>query len=126
MLDRRTFLAALAALPQRKPKKPPDVQVVHLSSTRQEGQITYQGTVKITGEKPVNGLTLQFEFLDTRGVLLSQQKIQIDEATLSPGGEKQFSVQGNDVPRAVKFRVQACDASGRDLNVSGEGPYPLD
>jgi hypothetical protein len=129
MLDRRTFLAALAAAPQRKPRKEPrksDIQLVRLASTRQEGRITYEGTIKITGEKPVTGLTLQFEFFESRRVLLSQQKIQIDQTTLAPGDEKQFSIQGSDVPRAVSFRVQAYDASGRDLNVAGEGPYPLD
>ncbi len=129
MLDRRTFLAALAAAPQRKPRKEPrksDIEVVRLASTRQEGRITYEGTVKITGERPVTGLTLQFEFFESRRVLLSQQKIQIDPTTLAPGDEKQFSIQGSDVPRAVSFRVQACDATGRDLSVAGEGPYPLD
>lgn len=125
MLDRRTFLAALAAAPQRKPRKS-DIQLVRLASTRQEGRITYEGTVKITGERPVTGLTLQFEFFESRRVLLSQQKIQIDQTTLAPGDEKQFSIQGSDVPRAVSFRVQACDAGGRDLTVAGEGPYPLD
>ncbi len=129
MLDRRTFLAALAAAPQRKSRKEPrkaDIQLVRLASTRQEGRITYEGVVRITGERPVTGLTLQFEFFESRRVLLSQQKIQIDQTTLAPGDEKQFSLQGNDVPRAVSFRVQACDAGGRDLNVAGEGPYPLD
>ena len=100
--------------------------MVRLSTTRQEGRITYEGTVKITGERPVQGLTLQFEFFESRGVLLSQQKIQIDEATLAPGEEKRFLVQGADVPRAVRFRVLASDANGRDLTVAGEGPYPLD
>ena len=125
MLDRRTFLAALAALPQRKPRKT-DVAIVKITSTRQEGRITYEGLVKVTGERPVTGLTLHFEFFESRGVLLSQQKIQIDGTTLGPGDEKDFLVQGNDVPRAVRYKVLACDASGRDLTVAGEGPYPLD
>ena len=128
-LDRRTFLAALAAVPQRKPRKEPrkaDIQVVRLASTRQEGRITYEGAVKISGQRPITGLTLQLEFFESRRVLLSQQKIQIDETTLAPGDEKPFSIQGSDVPRAVSFRVQASDGSGRDLTVAGEGPYPLD
>jgi hypothetical protein len=123
--DRRSFLAALAALPQRKPRKS-DIEVVRIVSTRQEGRITYEGAVKITGQRAVQGLTLQFEFFESRGVLLSQQKIQIEEATLAPGEEKEFLVQGADVPRAVRYRILACDAGGRDLTVAGEGPYPLD
>jgi hypothetical protein len=123
--DRRSLLLALAAPPQRKPRKS-DIEVVRIASTRQEGRITYEGTVKITAQRAVQGLTLQFEFFESRGVLLSQQKIQIEEASLSPGEEKHFLVQGADVPRAVRFRVLACDAGGRDLTVAGEGPYPLD
>jgi hypothetical protein len=125
LLDRRTFLAALAAVPQRKPRKA-DIEVLRLHTLRQEGRITYEGAVKVTAEKPVQGLLLQFEFFESRGVLLSQQKIQIEDATLAPGAERDFHVQGNDVPRAVRFRVLAYDAGGRDLTLSGEGPYPLD
>jgi len=128
-LDRRTFLGALAALPQKKPSRPPrrfDVEVVKIASTRQEGRISYEGSVKITGVKPIQGLTLQLEFFESRGVLLSQQKIQIDEASVAPGEEKEFHFQGLDVPRAVRFKVLACDRTGRDLSVAGEGPYPLD
>ena len=128
MLNRRSFLTAVAALPQKKQRsaRKTDIEVLRLTSSRQEGKITYEGSVKVTGEKPVQGLLLQFEFLESRGVLLSQQKIQIEDATLAPGEEKPFLVQGSDVPRAVRFRVSAYDSGGRDLSVAGVGPYPLD
>jgi len=128
MLGRRTFLGILgatAAAAQRKARKA-DVDVLRMSSTRQEGRIAYQGALKVTAEKPINGLILQLEFFESRGVLLSQQKIQIEERTLLPGDEREFDFQGLDVPRAVRFKVLACDRGNRDLTVSGEGPYPLD
>ena len=59
-------------------------------------------------------------------MLLSMQKIQVGDATLKPGEDRRFQVQGNDVPRAVSFRLSATDCSGRDLNLAGVGPYPLD
>jgi hypothetical protein len=130
MMRRREFLwAALAAPAPQNKKRPPrvaDVQVVRLTTVRQEGVIAYDGTVKITGDKPVSGLVLIFEFLATTKALLSMQKIEVVEGALRPGEEHSFQFQGNDVPRAVSFRVSAQDNRGRDLSLSGEGPYTLD
>jgi len=111
--------------PQRK-QRPPDLEIVRIASVRQEGRISYAGAWKLTAEKPVTGLVLRLHFFESRGALLSMQKIQLEEATLAPGEEKAFEVQGSDVPRAVNFRVSATDAGGRDLTVSRAGPYPLD
>ena len=130
MVRRREFLwVALAApLPQKKKRQPraADVQVTRLSTVRQEGVIAYDGTVKVSGEKPVSGLALVFEFFATTKALLSMQKIEVVEGTLQPGEEHSFQFQGNDVPRAVSFRLSAKDDRGRDLTLSGEGPYVLD
>ena len=114
------------ALPDKKPQRKPNIQFVKVTSVRQEGKIQYEGDLKVTGEKPITGLVIQLDFFESRGVLLSIQKIEIDDATLSPGEEKHFSVEGNDVPRAVSFRLSARDRTGRDLNTAGNGPYVLD
>ncbi len=111
---------------EKKAARKPDLQFAKVISVRQEGKIQYEGDLKITGEKPVTGLVIQLDFFESRGVLLSIQKIEIDDGTLSPGEEKHFSVQGNDVPRAVSFRLSARDRSGRDLNTTGNGPFALD
>jgi hypothetical protein len=130
MVRRREFLwiALAVPLPQNKkrPSRAADVQVVRLSTVRQEGVIAYDGTVKISGEKPVSGLVLIFEFFATTKALLSMQKIEVVEGILRPGEEHSFQFQGNDVPRAVSFRLSAKDDRGRDLTLSGEGPYILD
>ena len=125
------LLALLAVLPpswpqRKKPQRKPDIEFFKVSSVRQEGKIHYEGDVKVTGEKPVNGLVLQVHFFESGGVLLSIQKIEVEEAMLNPGDEKHFSVQGNDVPRAVSFRMSATDRNGRDLSTAGTGPFPLD
>ncbi len=133
MSKRGLILAAIgvAALPwaarcEKKAQRKPDIHFVKVTSVRQEGNIQYEGDLKVTGEKPITGLVIQLDFFESRGVLLSIQKIEIDDGTLSPGEEKHFSVQGNDVPRAVSFRISARDRSGRDLNTTGNGPFALD
>ena len=115
------------ALPQRKkPPRPPDIQILKVSSSRQEGVIRFDGELKVTADHPLNGLVLQLHFFDTGGVLLTIQKLAIEEGAVQPGDEKQISVQGNDVPRAVSFRIEVGDRTGRDLSVKGGGPFPLD
>lgn len=133
MLTRRFILAATGvaalswpAVGAKKARRAPDIHFVKVSSVRQEGKIQYEGDLKVTGEKPIAGLVIQLDFLESRGVLLSIQKIEIEDSTLHPGEEKHFSVQGNDVPRAVSFRISARDRSGRDLNTTGNGPFTLD
>ena len=128
-MTRRAFLlaaSAAAAWAQKKPQKKPDLEILRIASVRQEGRIRYEGDLKITGERAITGLVLQLDFFESRKVLLSQQKIEIEEGTLNPGDERHFTVEGNDVPRAVSFKVSAADRTGRDLNVAGTGPYLLD
>ncbi len=131
-MTRRLFLtvcwAALSekAQPAQKSKREPDIAILKMSSLRQGGIIEYEGELKVTAAKPLNGLLMRVEFLDADGVLLSAQKIEIEEGTLSPGEERRISVQGHDVPRAVSFRISFTDRSKRDLTTGGAGPYPLD
>ena len=127
-MTRRVLLLvpAAAAWAQKKPQKKPDIALLKIASVRQEGKIRYEGDVKVTGERPITGLVIQLDFFESRKVLLNQQKIEIEEGTLNPGEERHFSVEGNDVPRAVSFKVSFVDRSGRDLNVAGTGPYLLD
>ena len=127
-MTRRVFLLvpAAAAWAQKKPQKKPDVEIQKIVSVRQEGKIRYEGDLKVTGERPITGLVIQLDFFESRKVLLTQQKIEIEEGTLNPGEERHFWVEGSDVPRAVSFKVSAVDRNGRDLNTAGVGPYPLD
>jgi hypothetical protein len=133
MVTRRLFWAALAAAalvrparPEKKPHRKPDIEFSKVASSRQGGSFSCEGDLRVAGEKPVAGLVLLLQFFETGGALLTIQKIQVEEGTLQPGDQKHFSVQGNDVPRAVSFRLAATDRSGRDLSTAGVGPYQLD
>lgn len=121
-------LLAPSVIAQRKKKtpRPPDVEILKMSSVRQSGAIQYDGDLKVTADHPINGLILQLHFFESGGVLLSIQKLEIEEGAVQPGDEKHISVQGNDVPRAVNFRIELIDRAGRDLSVKGGGPFPLD
>ncbi len=97
-----------------------------MSTVRQSGSIQYEGDLKVTAEHPINGVVLHLHFFESGGVLLTIQKLEIEGSVVQPGEEKHISVQGNDVPRAVNFRVEVADRAGRDLSVKGGGPFPLD
>lgn len=111
---------------EKKPARKPDVEFLKVASVRQEGVIRFEGDFKITGEKPVPGLIVSLHFFESGGILLTIQKLEIEEGTLNPGELKHFGLQGNDVPRAVSFKLSATDKAARDLNIAGAGPYPLD
>ena len=122
---------ALAFLPvgagqHKKPRGKTAIEILRITSLRQEGRIVFEGELKVNKEKPIKGLVMHFSYFETGGDLLTIQKIPVENNTLAPGDEKQFQVQGRDVPRAVKFRVSVTDLEGRELSLANNGPYPLD
>jgi hypothetical protein len=134
-MPRREFLRTAMALPALCPaasaqanrrRSRSDIEIVRLSTRRQQGVITYEGVLKLTADRRIPGLRLIFEFFATTKALLSMQKIVIEEGSLEPGEGHRFEVQGDDVPRAVSFRVSAEQVNGLELRLAGAGPYPLD
>lgn len=121
------LLAALAGClfvvaAAKKPK--PGVEITAVQSTRQEGELGFEGTIRVLG-KPLEGLILHFEFLDSRGALLSIQKMQIEERVIEPGEEVSFTLGGNDVPRAVKYEIKVTDGKRMEVRTVNGGPHPL-
>lgn len=110
----------------RKTPKPPDVEVAASSARRNEGRIGLDGRVRNSGEKPIASLTLVFDFLDSDGVLLTSQKSAIEEEVLEPGKEAGFHFELDAPPRAIKYRVNAFDGTGRELRVVKGGPFTID
>jgi hypothetical protein len=102
-----------------------DVEVVDVESARFDGKAEFTGMVKVTRQKPIEGLLLTLEFLDAQGSLLTIQKQAIEDKQLNLGDEVFFDLEGRDVPRAVSFRVVMYDSKGMVLSVSGGGPYPF-
>ena len=124
---RLLFLAVAAgilcsAVAAKKPK--PGVEITEITSTRQEGEVGFEGKIRVHG-KPLEGLILHIEFLDSRGALLSIQKMQIEERLIEPGEEVNFLLGGNDVPRAVRFEIKVTDGRQMEIRTVNGGPHPL-
>lgn len=119
-------LAALCASGADKKRKPPDVEVVDAAGHRSEGSVTIEGRVRNTGEKPIKGMVLLFDFMASGRAVIATQKIALDDELLEPGKESTFRVQTNDPVRAVEFQLNAVDESGRDLRVAKAGPFPIE
>jgi hypothetical protein len=122
------LLASLCFAWQKKGKspKPPDVSVMEASCRRFEGDVLLDGRVRITAEKPVVKLKLLFDFLGTDRQLLQTKAAVIDDETLTAGDESEFHLRVADPVRAVLFSIRAEDGSGRELNLTRAGPYPIE
>jgi hypothetical protein len=93
---------------------------------RFEGDVLLDGRVRITAEKPVVKLKLLFDFLGTDRQLLQTKAALIDDETLTAGDESEFHLRVADPVRAVLFSIRAEDGSGRELNLTRAGPYPIE
>src|SRR5437660_1190187 len=56
------ILTLLVTASAQKPKKVPDIEVLEAKAHRGEDKISLDGRVKISGEKPLKGLILAFDF----------------------------------------------------------------
>ena len=81
------FLALFAAAAQQKGKKPADVQMLETKAVRERTKITVDGKVRVTGEKPLHGLVIVFDFRSPEKEVVTSQKAIIDEDTLETGRE---------------------------------------
>ena len=124
MLIAVVCLAAPDAKKQKK-EKPPDVEL-EVSAHRMENVIRMDGRVKNVSEKPINGLVLSFDFMDSGGRVITTQTAPLDEERLDPEKEASFHVQLTDPVRAVEFQIGATDDGGRILRVSKPGPFAIE
>ena len=72
---------------QQKGKKPADVQILDTKAVRDAGKIFVDGKVRVTGEKPLHGLVIVFDFRSPEKEVVTSQKAVIDEDTLETGGK---------------------------------------
>ena len=116
-----------AAEKKRKPSpKPPELEVLAVSAHRSEGRITVDGRVRNISEKPIQNVTLVFDFLGAARQVITTQKGSIDEELLEPGKEAEFHWEIVDPVRAVEFRISAVDASTFQLRLDKSGPFPIE
>ena len=109
-----------------KKKKAPDVTIVECVGHRDNGRVTFDGKVRNSGERPLNGVILLFDFFSSDKVLLTTQKGPVEEETLEPGQEASFHLECDQPPRAVRYQINAEERSGRDLRVANTGPFAID
>ena len=119
-------LVTVLALAQPKPKKPADVRVLETTARREESRITVDGKVRVTGEKPVRGLVLVFDFRSPEREVVTAQKTTVDEETLENGREGTYHVEMADAARAVTYTVRAFDIHEKELRVENLGPFPIE
>ena len=119
-------LVAVVALAQQKSKKPADVRVVETTARREESRITLDGKVRVTGEKPLRGLVIVFDFRSPEREVVTAQKTTVDEDTLENGREGTYHVEMADAARAVSYTVRAFDAHEKELRVENVGPFPIE
>jgi hypothetical protein len=116
------FLALFAAAAQKKP----DVQILETKAVREVTKITVDGKVRVTGEKPLHGLVIVFDFRSPEKEVVTSQKAVIDEDTLEAGREGVFHSEMADSARAVRYTIRAFDNHEKELRVANPGPYPVE
>jgi hypothetical protein len=114
------------ALTAADKKKAPDVEIVEATAHRGEANISVEGRLKNTGEKPIKQLILSFTFFAPGKQPLTTQKAEIDEELLAKGQESSFRMELQAPPRSVEFTVDATDSGGHYLRVSNTGPFPIE
>jgi hypothetical protein len=119
-------LALFAATAQQKAGKPSDVRILETKAMREGDKISVDGKVRVTGEKPLRGLVIVFDFRSPEKEVVTSQRAIIDEGTLETGREGVFHSEMADSARAVRYTVRAFDIHEKELRVANPGPYPVE
>ncbi len=106
--------------------KPPDLELVELKIRRDEKVITVDGRVRNISSKPMKGVVLFFEFLESDHKMISRMIAEVTKDVVAPGEDASFETQTKDQSRAVAVRVDAEDADGRYFLVNKPGPHEIE
>ena len=106
--------------------KPPEVEILESKARREEGKVTLDGRVRNAGSKAIRGLVVIFHFMAPGKAVMTTQKTEIEEPVLNPGQEGVFRAVLIDPVRAVDYRIDAEDRSGKELRVAKPGPYSIE
>jgi hypothetical protein len=116
------LIFSLFAAHAQKAKKPADVQILETKAVREPTRITVDGRVRVTGEKPLHGLIIVFDFRSPEKEVVTTQKAVIDEDTL----EGVYHSEMADTARAVNYTIRAFDMHEKELRVANTGPFPIE
>jgi hypothetical protein len=111
---------------KNKVPKPPELEVVSLHAARGGKGIELEVKVTNSGVRPLNRVTLVFEFRETEGRIVSAREIQVDQLVLAQGDETELNLETPDQVRAVHVTVAGRDKEGRELVIAQNGPFPIE
>lgn len=116
---------AIAAVQDRNGKRA-DIEIIDARARRIQDKISVDGKARIATEKPIQGLTLTFDFLDLRNGVITTETDEISLDTLKPGEAPSFHTQTASPPGSVKFRMRAFDGFQQELRVANPGPFIIE
>jgi hypothetical protein len=83
----------LLAAKKKSQTKEPEIVLLDAVAKVEDARVVVDGHVRNTSDKPIRRLTVIYEVLDSDKKVLTRQKGPIDQETLEPGEEAQFSAQ---------------------------------
>lgn len=122
------LISSPAAQADKKAKghKSSNVEIVEAVARRIPGEIQFDGRVKNTSDRPLIGLVLIFQLRNDDGGVVTAQHGEIDQKVLDPGEEAVFRMSTRDAARAVSVTIDAKDNRRMELEVAGNGPFPIE
>lgn len=120
------LLAAVNGQDKKKTPKPPDLEVVEVTATRDGGTIVVDGRVKNTGIKPLEKVVIIVDFFAPNKKPMVSKKGPVEIELLEPGEETEFKLAMPDPGQLVAIELQAVDRRERDLRLSRTGPFSID
>jgi hypothetical protein len=123
------LLIATLLYPQAKKSKKSkgwDANVEKIEVRRDGDVVLLDGVVKNTGGKSIQDMTLHFEFYAPNKESLTIQSGPTESAVVDPGDTAEFHLQVKYPTRAVELKLEARDKDQRDINLTSNGPYPID
>jgi hypothetical protein len=119
-------LTLFSAGAQQKAKKPADVEILETKAVREISRITLDGKIRVTGEKPLHGLIIVFDFRSPEKEVVTTQKAMITEDTVEAGYEGVYHSEMADAARAVKYTIRAFDMHEKELKIVNTGPFAVE
>lgn len=126
------MLAGAAWLPAQKERgkkdknKLPDLELVDFKVRRDDRNFTVDGRVRNISAKPMKGMILFFEFLESDQKMIGRMTAEVTKDELAPGEDAAFETQTKAQARAISVRLDAEDLDGRGLRLDRPGPHEIE
>jgi hypothetical protein len=118
-------LLVLSLLAVASPK-PADVKILETKAVRETSRITVDGKIRVSGDHPLRGVVIVFDFRSPEKEVVTSQKAVITEETVDSGYEGAYHSEMADAARAVKYTIRAFDIHEKELRVENTGPFPIE